>query len=167
MSKNYNFKEEILKDSETEIQLKSYLSKLNMFLGEEIAVSALSTRNDIVESLNLLTSKFEDKNSLEIAFILLRSAILSSNNNNYYIQVLKNKLAYGELQDMLDLVNTNVAFRKCLTKTLICQSKKTDKELYYELDNKEHVIEDLDNLKFYEQVIKEKEKSFRLVLKSK
>ena len=120
MSKNYNFKEEILKDSETEIQLKLYLSKLNMFLGEEIATSALSTRNDIVESLNLLTSKFEDKNSLEIAFILLRSAILSSNNNNYYIQVLKNKLAYGELQDMLDLVNTNVAFRKCLTKTIIC-----------------------------------------------
>ena len=65
---------------------------------------------------------------------------------NYFINVIKSKLAFGEYQDILDLVNMNLAFRKGLTRTLMNQSNRTDKELYANLKNNDHVIEDLDNL---------------------
>lgn len=167
MSKRDSLKEELLKESDTEIELKKFLPKINMFLGEDIAVSALSTRKDIVESLNILTNKFENKKSREIAFILLKYAVLSSNTKNYYVQDIKNLIAYGEFKIMLDLVNTNPAYRKGLTRNLIYQNNKTAKSLYNELENKEHVIEDLDNLRFYEHIENENENEFRLVLKSR
>ena len=167
MGKKWELKEQILKESETEKELKEYLLKMNMFMGEDVANSLLSYSDDIVESLNMYTNKFASKKSREIAFILLRGAILSSNNNNYYIQVIKNKLSFGEFQDMLDLININNGFRKCLTRNLINEAKYTDRELYEKLENKEHVLEDLDNLRFYEQIKNEKEKEARLVRKSK
>lgn len=165
MGKNSIIKEELLKESDTEVLLKTFLYQINMFLGEEVAVSSLSLRNDMVESLNEYTSKFEGKENNEIAFLLIRSAILS-NQDNYFNEVVKSKLAFGEYQDVLDLVNLNYAFRKSLTRNLMNQSKKTDKELFEKLDNKENVIKDLDNIKFYEHIKEEKIKE-NLKLKSK
>ena len=165
MSKNYEFKERILEETKTEMLLKAFLAKMNMFMGEEIAVSTLALRSDMIDSLNEYTSKFENNSNNEIAFLLMRSVLLS-NQNNYYIDVIKTKIAFGEYQDVLDLINFNIAFRKSLTKNLINQSKKTDKELYEELQNKKHVIEDLDNIKFYEHIKEEKIKEYNK-LKSK
>lgn len=165
MSKNYKFKERILEETKTEMLLKAFLTKMNMFMGEEIAVSTLALRSDMIDSLNEYTSKFENNSNNEIAFLLMRSVLLS-NQNNYYIDVIKTKIAFGEYQDALDLINFNIAFRKSLTKNLINQSKKTDKELYEELQNKKHVIEDLDNIKFYEHIKEEKIKEYNK-LKSK
>lgn len=167
MGKSYSFKQEVLKESDTEELLKDYLSKINMFLGEDVAVSSLSTNDDIIQSLNALTTRFENNKSMDIAFILLRGAVLSSNKKNFYVQDIKNLISYGEFQTMLDLIYTNPAYRKGLTRNLICQSKETDEELYNKLENKEHIIEDLDNLRFYEHIKNEKMKEARLILKSK
>ena len=59
MSKNYKFKERILEETKTEMLLKAFLTKMNMFMGEEIAVSTLALRSDMIDSLNEYTSKFE------------------------------------------------------------------------------------------------------------
>lgn len=165
MGKKYNEKEKLLEETKTEILLKAFLLKMNMFMGEEFAASTLATNNDMVESLNEFTSKFENSSNNEIAFLLIRSAILS-NKNSYFIEVIKQKIAFGEYQTVLDLVNFNYAFRKNLTKNLINQSKKTDKQLYEELKNKDHVFEDLDNIKFFESITEEKIKEYKK-LKSK
>lgn len=165
MGKKYDIKENVLKESETEVLLKAFLLKINMFMGEEVAASTLTTQSDIIESLNEYTSKFKNSSNNEIAFLLIRSAILS-NHNNYFIEVIKQKLAFGEYQDILDLINFNYAFRKNLTKVLINQSNRTDKELFNNLKNKNHVIEDLDNIKFYEQIKNERIEEYKK-LKSK
>ena len=169
MGKTYEFREQILKESEAEMHLKSFLSKINMFFGEEVAISSLSLNSDIVKSLNEMTTKFKDRKSLELAFILIRGAVLSNSKKNFYVEDIKARLAFGEFQDIVELVTTNIPYRKGLTRNLICQSKKTDKELYDRLENKNHIIEDLDNLRFYEYILNEKEKenNIRLVKRSK
>ena len=165
MGKNYEYKEQLLKDSETEILLKKYLLKIDKFMGEEFAITTLCSDEDIIRSLKEYTFTFDGKNSQEIAFTLIRNALLS-NNNSDLIVLIKEKIEFGELQDVLDMVSSGINCRRQLAKLFIHQADKTDKELYDRLENKEHVIEDLDNLKFYENILHEREKNYKLVLKS-
>ena len=161
MGKTNKEKELLLQESETELKLKNYLNKMNKVVGEEYALLTLSSNREISDSLNQFTSKFEDVESNDIAFILLKSALLS-NEKNYWNEVTKDKTAFGELNDLVYLVNENLGFRKSLTRTFINQSDKSNKELYENLEDKTNTIRDLSTLNFYEIALKSRnlEKAF-------
>jgi len=155
MGKNSKERDFLLQDTKTEILLKEYFNKLNNIVGEDYAISALSSDNDIKTSLNYYSSYFPNVESNDIAFILLKSIVLS-NDKNYYSNVIREKISLGELQDIVFLLNENLGFRRSLTRTFIRQSNKSDKELYNMLDNKENIIRDLSTLNFYEEILKER-----------
>lgn len=170
MKKESEFKKNILQESETEILLKSFLNKMNKFMGEECTVLMFTEEYDIVKSLSKYTSRFNGINNKEIEFILIRNAILS-NINNYYINVIKEKMAFGEFHDIstiVELIEENLGFRRSLVKALMNQSNVTDEELYNNLSSNENVINELDTLRFFENnrksVTDEREK---LVLRKK
>lgn len=155
MSKKFKEKDLLLKESENELLLKGYFYKLNKIVGEDYAISTLSSNNDIKTSLEFYTSHLDNIESDDIAFILLKS-ILLSNDNNYYSNVVKEKISLGELNDVVYLVNSNLGFRRSLTRTFIRQCDKSNKELFNSLDNKEKVIDELSVLSFYEGILKER-----------
>lgn len=155
MGKNSKEKEILLKENENELLLKEYFYKFNNIAGEDYAISVLSSDKDIKTSLNYYTSSFPNIESNDIAFILLKSVILS-NDKNYYSEVVKDKVSLGELNDIVYLINENLGFRRSLTRTFIRQSNKTNKELYNKLDNKENAIRDLSTINFYEEILKER-----------
>ena len=155
MGKNSKEKEILLQESNTELLLKAYFNKLNKIVGEDYAISTLSSDKDIKKSLYYYSSAFQNIESNDIAFILLKS-ILLSNDKNYYSDVIREKISLGELQDIMFLINENLGFRRSLTRTFIRQSDKADKELYDKLENKENIIRDLSTLNFYEEILKER-----------
>lgn len=157
MGKTTKLKEQLLSESENELLLKSFLYKMGIFMGEEYASCILAINYDLSESLKSFSDTFKeaDITSDEIAFILIKNSLLSG-YNNYYSEEVKDRINMGEFQELLSLVKDNNGFKKSLTKTIINNGRQTDKDLFNNLDNKEQVIRQLDNLKFYEEVVKTK-----------
>ena len=157
MGKTTKLKEQLLSESENELLLKSFLYKMGIFMGEEYASCILAINYDLSESLKSFSDTFKeaDITSDEIAFILIKNSLLSG-YNNYYSEEVKDRINLGEFQELLSLVKDNNGFKKSLTKTIINNGRQTDKDLFNNLDNKEQVIRQLDNLKFYEEVVKAK-----------
>ena len=157
MGKNTKLKEELLTESENELLLKSFLRKMGTFMGEEYASCILAMNYDLAESLKSFSDTFReiDITSDEIVFILIKNSLLSR-YNNYYSEEVKDRINMGEFQELLSLVKDNNGFKKSLTKTIINNGRQTNKDLFNNLDNKEQVIRQLDDLKFYEEVVKAK-----------
>ena len=157
MGKNTKLKEELLTESENELLLKSFLRKMGTFMGEEYASCILAMNYDLAESLKSFSDTFRevDITSDEIAFILIKNSLLSG-YNNYYSEEVKDRISMGELQELLNLVKDHNGYKKSLTKTIINNGRQSNKDLFNNLSNKEQVIRQLDDLRFYEEVIKAK-----------
>ena len=155
MGKNSKEKDFLLQESKNELLLKTYFNKLNEIVGEDYSSLTLTSDGDIKKSLSMFSSKFNDVENEEIVFILLKSAMLS-NDDNYYNNVVKEKISLGDISTIVYLVEENLGFRRSLTKTFIKQSNKSNKELYDNVLEKENVLRDISTLNFYEENLKER-----------
>ena len=162
MSKNAKLKENLLIESDNEALLKTYLKKMGSFMGDEFASCILATDYDLAESLKSFSNTFKeiDITSDEIAFILIKNSLLS-NYDNYYSEEVKDRISMGEFQELLYLVKNHNGYKKSLTKTIINNGKRTNKELFNKIKDKELVIKQLDDLKFYEEVVKNKNEEIK------
>lgn len=152
MTKEEEIVKQILTDSDVEKRLKDYFNLMINAVGEDYTSYILSNSSRIKDSLSSFTARFDDVSSLDVMFVLLRAAILSTENKRSN-QVVKRLIENGKTNELLHMINSNLSFRRALTKTFMGQCTKTDEQLYGRIRVDNNVIGNLITLKYSEDYL--------------
>ena len=138
---------ELLKESDIDTKVKEYFKKVEGFAGSDYAIVSALAENNLKDSLTLFSSSFDGVSNAELTFSFLKSAILSEESDNKYVETFLNLEDFGSLAF---LINENKSVRKSIVKGLVSQCGESFETTYSKSQNQEKVLEQLSKLKEYE-----------------
>ena len=141
---------ELLKDNDTDTKLKNYFKKMIDFVGSDYALISVSSEETIKDSLSAFSSSFDDISNIDLTFSFLKSAILSNDTNNKFIRDFLNIQDFGSLAF---LINENMGVRRAIARGFIKHCNESNESVYSKSDNQDLVLEQLSNLKSYEDTV--------------
>lgn len=152
MSNKNTILKQIFKERKIEIQLKDYLKKMNECFGEDYTSLIFSSEKRPSESLQLFTKKYPDVSDTDIVLLLIRGAVVSDEENyqNLFIQDL---IENGDMEDIMNLVYSNLSLRKMLTRTLIHVSYGSNFDFYQKKRKEDNTIDKLLTLQYFQESI--------------
>ena len=148
----------IIGESENDLKLKKFIDRTKEVFGDDYATLVLSCDYDLKKSLDKFSSKLGGLDSIHIQFLLLQSAVLSSNNP--YKDLIDRKMLEDDFQSLFPFIASNICFRKGLIRLFINQSSKTNLEILNGIENeeeKEKILNSITELKRYERFLKVQE----------
>lgn len=163
MNKFMEIKNAVLKESETDNKLKNYFKKMINLVGEEYTLVSLSQYEGLKDSVSRFSFDFEDTSDDDLAFSLLKGAILSNGENNC-INLVREFIKNGELEDLLFISKTNLGFRRELTRAFMQTCYESFQEAYSKRDSEKNQIGDLLSLKYFEESLNKKKEQKNVLL---
>ena len=153
----YNsIKNKALEEREIDIKLKNYFNKMKNLVGDEYTYLTLSTKESIKDSIESFTKDFDNVDENEIVLSLLRSSVIS-NEDNEINRIVKKFIDKGAFEDLVTLVNCNLAFRKGLTKVFMNHAHESNLITYSKRTNENNTIGDLLSLIYFENSLSRSE----------
>ncbi len=118
MSNHKNVEFRILKERKIEKQLKNYFKLMDISYGEDFASQILSSSKSPRESLQMFTSKFPEISDTDIILALIKASVITR-DDNYAILFIRDMIQEGNMEDVMNIVYSNLRLRKMLTRTFI------------------------------------------------
>ena len=165
MRKHIEVKNAVLKESTTDIKLKDYFRKMIDFTGEDYALLSLSNDEGLKDSIDRFSSSFQEETDDDLAFSLLRNAILSSNQENNSLSLIHTLIENNSFDDLLFIIKSNLGFRRDLTRAFMNHCNESFAETYLKRKSDNNEISQLLALQEYENSLKSKVIKKELILK--
>lgn len=143
---------QIFKERKIEVQLKDYLREMNDCFGDDYTSLVFSSDQRPSESIKLFTNKFPSVSDTDIVLLLIRSAVVSD-EENYQNLMIQDFIENGDMEDVMNLVYSNLSLRKMLTRSLIHTSYGSNFDFYQKKKKEDNTIGNLLTLQYFQESI--------------
>lgn len=139
----------LLEESSTEQYLKEYFNRIERVYGIDIATETALEKESIKDSIEQYSRISEDVNDLDINLAIIKSIVLSNDEDNICIKYAKEKISDGKVDELIQDIISNIHLRRCYIKIFAENVLIPPVKKYERVKDKPAAINNLANLNCY------------------